>query len=64
MRYLLSLLRKIGWVERTFRRRALPFEKYKVAPRLGVRAVQRRLLMRSRGRSAPFPEELESATEA
>jgi len=48
MNYFLSRLARIGWVERLFRRRGIAFRKYNVAPRHGVRAVQRRLLLRLR----------------
>ena len=63
MRYLLSHLLRIGWVEQLFRQRTLPFRKYQVAPRQGARALQRRLLTRLRGGDGAFPVNFEPTTE-
>ena len=60
---LLLLLVRIGRVGRVFRRRAVAFRKYRVAPRRGERFVQRRLLQRLWGRDAPLAGELETATD-
>lgn len=64
MRYLLSLLRKFGWVERMVRRRTISFRKYQVAPRQGARAVQRRLLVRLFGGERTSSAILEPSTES
>ena len=61
--FLFLRISRISRLLSLFRRRELPFQKYKVAPRLGARAVQRRLLMRLRGCDTPFFDEFESATE-
>ena len=62
MRFLWSLLRRIGWVERLLRQRK-PFRKYQVAPRQGARVVQRRLLLRLRGGEPGPGGALEPTTE-
>lgn len=63
MRYLLSLLRKFSRLDWIVRRRGTAFRKYTVAPRLGVRVVRCRLLLRLQGRDAPFTIDLEPTTE-
>ena len=64
MRYLLSLLRKFGWFERMVRRRTISFRKYRVAPRQGARAVQRRLLVRLFGGDGTSSANLGPTTES
>jgi ribosomal protein S12 len=63
MRYLLSLLRKFSRLGRIFRRRGTAFRKYTIAPRQGIRAMRRRLLLRLQGRDASFSGSLEPTTE-
>jgi hypothetical protein len=63
MRYLLLLLRKFSRLDRIFRRRGTAFRKYTVAPRQGIRAVRRRLLLRLQGRDASCSGSLEPTTE-